>query len=59
MQQYIWNCMVATVNRKITTTSEGAGYHSVFAGALEGEPEVEGVAAGRCGQGRRRRRAAR
>ena len=50
---------VATANGKITTTPEGAGYHRVFAGALEGEPEAEGVAAGGCGEGSRRRRAAR
>jgi len=33
---------VATANGKITTTPEGAGYHGVFAGALEGSRRWRG-----------------
>ncbi len=35
---------VATANRKIITTLEGAEYYSVSAGVLKGELMVEGVA---------------
>jgi len=49
---------VATANGKITTTPEGAGYHGVFAGALEGSRRWRGwqqEGAGR-GAGERGRR---
>jgi hypothetical protein len=48
-QRYVWNPYGSETERKDYCNSRGSRIPRRFRGRAGGEPEVEGVAAGRCG----------